>query len=573
MQKKIEYKKDFWYNEFNSIKIKEEETVMVKSKVVTSLDKIFLKDNIDDLNEVRKIRVLKGERISYQIVLASDKYQKYEFNYEIKSKFSNIKINRVGFVPSECPVYERKIDEHYITTEPGLFPDVLYPVKTHDLITVYEDTNTILWITIDVMPNIDKGIYPVELHLYNDKTEKNILINIEVEDIILPASDLIYTDWLHTDCIASYYEVEIFSAKYWELVELFMKAAVRTGVNTIYTPIITPPLDTEIGGERPTVQLVDIEYKNDKYYFEFEKLEKWIELAKKNNIKYFEMAHLFTQWGAESTPKIVVKENGKEIKKFGWHVKANAPEYEEFLSQFLPSLVKEIERLGIKQNVFFHISDEPSKERENDLANYMYAKELVGKYLKDFKIIDALSNIDFYKNGVIENPIPGTDEIEPFLEENIEERWCYYCCGQTQDVSNRFIAMPSYRTRILGVQLYLYDMIGFLHWGFNFYYSFLSREKINPFVTTDGIRAYPSGDPFCVYPGKDEVLESIRSVVFYEGLQDRSMLKLLEDKIGKKKTKEFVNELAGETITFKSYPHTKEFIYLLKEKIIEELKK
>ncbi len=544
---------------------------MLKSKIVTSLDKIFLKDNIDELKEINTIRALKGERISYQIVLASDKYQKYELKYKINSKLENIKISKVGFVPSECPVFEKRLDENYITTKPGLFPDVLYPLKANDLITIYEYTNTTLWITIDIPNDINKGNYNVEIELYNNEIKENLVITIKVEDILLPANDLIYTDWLHTDCISSYYNVEVFSDKYWDLVEMFIKSAVRMGVNTILTPIITPPLDTEVGGERPTVQLVDIEYKSGNYSFNFDNLEKWIKIATRNGIKYFEMAHLFTQWGAEFTPKIVVKEDGKLIKKFGWHIKAKDPKYEEFLSQFLPSLTNELERLDLKQNVFFHISDEPSHERESDFTNYTYAKQLVSKYLKGYKIIDALSNIDFYKKGLIENPIPATDAIEPFLIENIKERWCYYCCGQTQDVSNRFMAMPSYRNRILGVQLYLYDMVGFLHWGFNFYYSYLSKEKINPFMTTDAKQAFPSGDSFCVYPGENEVYESIRSVVFYEGLQDRMLLKLLENKIGKEEAKKLVNSLFNTNITFKEYPHTKEFFTLLKDEIIDRL--
>ena len=37
--------------------------------------------------------------------------------------------------------------------------------------------------------------------------------------------------------------------------------------------------------------------------------------------------------------------------------------------------------------------------------------------------------------------------------------------------TNRFIAMPSGRNRVGGFLLYKYGINGFLHWGFNFYYS------------------------------------------------------------------------------------------------------
>lgn len=546
---------------------------MLKIKRITSLEKIFLKENIENIKEITGSKAFKGERISYQIVLKSENYEKFELRYKIKSDFNKITIRRVGYVPSECPVYEQKYDDYYLTKEPGLFPDVLYSLKDNEIINVYEYTNTVLWITVDIPNEINKGNYSIEIELYNNEMNEKVKFDIEVLDYTLPNNNLIYSQWFHTDCIASYYDVEIFSEEHWKLIDLFMKTASRTGINLLYTPIITPALDTFIGGERPTVQLVEIEYNNGKYNFEYSKLERWVKLAQKNRINNFEMAHLFTQWGAEATPKIVVKEDGKEIKKFGWHISSRDNEYAKFLNSFIPSLFQELKKIGIEKNTYFHISDEPSNKRENDFENYIYAKSIVNELLKDYKIIDALSDIDFYKKGLIKYPIPATNKIIPFLSENLEERWCYYCCSQGKDVSNRFMAMPSYRTRILGVQLYLYDMVGFLHWGYNFYYSQFSKEKIDPFKVTDAKQAFPSGDAFSVYPGKEEAFESIRSVVFYEGLQDRMMLKLLETKIGKEKTKELVNNIVGDKITFEKYPHNDEFFSILKEKIIEMLNK
>ena len=63
--------------------------------------------------------------------------------------------------------------------------------------------------------------------------------------------------------------------------------------------------------------------------------------------------------------------------------------------------------------------------------------------------------------------------------------WTYYCTGQYYEVSNRFMSMPSARNRIYGVQLYKYDIVGILHWGYNFYNSQFSIEHINPYEVTD----------------------------------------------------------------------------------------
>ena len=86
----------------------------------------------------------------------------------------------------------------------------------------------------------------------------------------------------------------------------------------ILTPLFTPPLDTEVGGERPTVQLVKVIQQNDQYSFHFTLLDRWIDLCLQCGIKYFEMTHLFTQWGAKYAPKIMAEVNGVETRIFGW---------------------------------------------------------------------------------------------------------------------------------------------------------------------------------------------------------------------------------------------------------------
>ena len=88
--------------------------------------------------------------------------------------------------------------------------------------------------------------------------------------------------------------------------------------------------------------------------------------------------------------------------------------------------------------------------------------------------------------------------------------------------------MPSLRTRILGMQLYLNNCIGFLQWGYNFYYSQLSKTKINPFLITDAGGAFPSGDAFIVYPGSEGPLLSLRYEMLLNAFQDYSLLTLVE---------------------------------------------
>jgi len=530
---------------------------MIRAKIISSLEKVRLINKLEDFEEVKVLKAARGERISFQVV-AEDPPSKEApramgLHLALRSKLSKyIKGFFVGQVPMALPAYLERCSGEYLTKEPGLIPDVLYPLKKQKYYTqTYSLVN--FWYTGELPEDLAPGKYPVCITLkgVKDGVNAKVRVVIEVADAVLPKSDLRFTQWFHCDCIATHFGVKMQSEKHWKLIEKFIETAAHTGINMLLTPIFTPPLDTAIDSYRKTMQLVDITKDGDAYSFGFEKLERWVSLCKKYGITYFEMAHLFTQWGACATPKIEALVDGKPTRIFGWDVPSDSPEYAAFLKQFLPALLTELDRLGIRENCYFHISDEPNISPDRpDFINYGKAKELVKPLLKGCKIMDALSNVEFFDNGLVEFPVPSTDHAAAFLERDIEERWCYYCCSQGKLVANRFMSMPSYRNRVTGLQLYMNDTVGFLHWGYNFYYSRHSEFVIDPYLVTDAVHAFPSGDSFSVYPYENGAIESLRAVVFYEGLQDRMLLKALEEKIGKEAVKKTVREIAGRDVPF-----------------------
>lgn len=531
-----------------------------KTGQVSSLQRVFL-DGRCDLTEHNCDSVLKGERYSYQIAYKSS--EKFFAEIVIDSPLSQfITVRSVGNVPSELPVYESDC-EFCERNEPGLFPDVLFPIENNRVL-IKRQNYYALWITVDLPKDTDAGDYEIKIKLKKDgETISENIFGLHVINAVLPEQKLIYTQWFHSDSIANYYKIPVFCEKFWALVESFIKAAVHTGVNMLLTPVFTPPLDTEIGGERLTVQLVDVKLENGKYSFGFDRFIRWVRLAQKCGIKYFEISHLFSQWGAKYTPKIVAEVNGSQKRIFGWETSADSIEYAEFLSAFIPQLIKVIRSLGIEKSTFFHISDEPN---EDQIESYSMAKRTVAPLLEDFPIIDALSDYSFYESGIINNPIPCTNDIESFIEKGFPHPWTYYCCGQGGKLSNRFFGMPLSTTRIIGFQLFKYGIEGFLQWGFNFYNSQYSLRSIDPFAVTDADSAFPSGDSFTVYPGKSGAIESVRSEVFFQALQDMRALTLLCDRIGKKRTIAAVEADFG-IITFFDYPRGTEKMLNLRKSV------
>ena len=531
-----------------------------KTGQVSSLQRVFL-DGRCDLTEHNCGSVLKGERYSYQIVYKSS--EKFFAEIVIDSPLSQfITVRSVGNVPSELPVYESDC-EFCERNEPGLFPDVLFPIENNRVL-IKRQNYYALWITVDLPKDTDAGDYEIKIKLKKDgETISENIFGLHVINAVLPEQKLIYTQWFHSDSIANYYKIPVFCEEFWTLVESFIKAAVHTGVNMLLTPVFTPPLDTEIGGERLTVQLVDVKLENGKYLFGFDRFIRWVRLAQKCGIKYFEISHLFSQWGAKYTPKIVAEVNGSQKRFFGWETSADSIEYAEFLSAFIPQLIKVIRSLGIEKSTFFHISDEPN---EDQIESYSMAKSTVAPLLEDFPIIDALSDYSFYESGIINNPIPCTNDIESFIEKGFPHPWTYYCCGQGGKLSNRFFGMPLSTTRIIGFQLFKYGIEGFLQWGFNFYNSQYSLRSIDLFAVTDADSAFPSGDSFTVYPGKSGAIESVRSEVFFQALQDMRALTLLCDRIGKKRTIAAVEADFG-IITFFDYPRGTEKMLNLRKSV------
>lgn len=532
-----------------------------KFKIVSPLEKIFPNSD-DNFSEFGSFSMLKNEKKSFQLIFMAEKGEKIEFSVESELE-SKMKFSLVKLIPAK-KIKPDKFDDYYISDDRHEFPDLLIPLKEHSFTAEYSGLNCV-WVMLS--GNIDAGVYKSKFACGSDSAE----IITEVIDAELPEQELIYTNWFHTDCLMSYYGFEAFSPEYWQCTENFLRRATEYGMNCVLTPLFTLPLDTQVGGQRPTVQLVDVTVTGkNQYKFSFEKLDTWIEMCERCGVKYFEMSHLFTQWGAKHAPKIIAVKGGKEKKIFGWLTVASGKKYSQFLEQFAGALKDYINKKGIKERCIFHVSDEPSKRQ---LRVYSKAAAIIHKNFSDFKVIDTLSDFSFYKNGIVKTPIPSTDHIEPFIGK-VPELWAYYCGVQGEKyVSNRFFNMPSARTRIIGFQLYKFDVKGFLHWGYNFYYTRYSRRLVDPFKESDAGGNFCSGDSYMVYPGKNyEPLDSLRLYVFYDGFQDMLALKLLEKLAGREKVMEVLEDGLQKPLTFSEYPHSDEWILKTREKINSKIK-
>lgn len=456
-----------------------------------------------------------------------------------------VSAHAVDLVPVPVAVSARS-DERYDHTGPALLPDVLRPLASGEGVQLAQQQWRALWFTVRADDTAGDHTVTVRLHTeFSGEEIGTVTMPVRVVDVELPESPIVVTQWFHVDGLAQHYDTEPYSPYGWELIERFARAAVESGSTSLLTPIHTPPLDTAVGTRRLPVGLVGVRRTDDGYDFDMARFIQWLAMCRRVGVRELEMAHLFSQWGGLCAPAIDDVE-GREL--FGWHTDSLGDDYQEFLGHYIPAVRKVLDQHW-DGTVFWHLTDEPHGDHAE---RYGKLKESVAPLLQDCLITDALSNIELWSSGLVDPPIVATDHAQPFVDSGLQDPWLYYCTSQSQGVANRFIAMPSYRNRVLGQQLFRYGASGFLHWGFNFWNAQLSRGPVDPFTDTTSGNGFQGGDAFVVYPGDGGVpWESIRFRVFREAMDDVAVFTALAERQGREAT---VTQLGLDDLTLVDYP-------------------
>ena len=486
----------------------------------------------------RKAHVLyaaRGERVSFQVCVLNGKDRPCEVSVDARSVLP-LTVRRVGCVPvphHNTGVPEPEMDG--VGHIPGFVPDPLFPESNG---TAAPREITSFWVTVDVPRACRGGAKGIMVAIKVDgKKKAHLAATVKVSRVVLaPRRNFRVTHWFYADALCDWYGVEPFGKDFWPLCERYMKNYAAHGCDTIYVPVFTPPLD---GVKRPTQLLRVNRISGDAYSFDWRDVTRWIRLAKKCGIKYFEWTHFFTQWGCARAIRIYEKRNGDDRLLWPPSVTATSRTYRAFLSCFLPALKRFLEKEKLLNKSFFHVSDEP--HGGDHLANYRKARCMLKELAPWMKVMDALSEIRFGREKITDMPISSIRTTKQFLDEGIP-CWTYFCCGPRGKFLNRLLDTPLAKIRMAGWLFYRFGVKGFLHWGYNYWYPRQTRQIIDPFRVTDGL-AWPGwayGDTSVVYPGAEGPIDSIRWEVFAESLQDYRLLQTLSvDRRGLSELKDF----------------------------------
>ena len=500
---------------------------------VASTEKIYLRGDPRPLGG--PVLLFRGDVAHLSLALKSDTwYLNGSLRITGGPAARAIGIQRIGFVPAIHDVPPDG-DDYYEPSPEKLYPDVLEPVDP-SRIHSQPGYNQGFHLTLRDSDKIPLGDSRVTVTFcVNGEARAKTSFTVRKLDAALPPQRCIYTSWMHYDGIAARHNVRLFTREFYRVFGSYLDAAVYSGQTMLLVPIFTPALDTEPGRERRTAQLLDIrEDAEGNFRFDFSAFRKFVAFARAHGIGQLEMPPLFTQWGAEHAPKILVRgEDGRLRRRFGWKTDALSEDYRRFLTALLPALVAEVRAMGLEEETFFHVSDEPHKE---DVERWHACKDLITPHLGNCRTLDACSDIEYAGKNEREYSVACEHKIKPFIEAGCRPLCTYFCCNpRFGNFPNRFMMQPLPRLIVLGASLWRYDIDLFLQWGFNFYNSFLSRREISPYGNTDCDTLYLSGDAFIVYPnyaGRSANM-SLRLVAMREMWRFSRILYALEEKIGR----------------------------------------
>lgn len=469
---------------------------------------------------ILRLVMARGERISFQICCRpadTDRVTEVSAHVDGPDGIS-ARVRRVGCVP--VPHHNTQIPRDALDGVgyiPGYVPDPLFD-ETTATVSPYETQS--FWVTLEAGREMTPGVHQLKASIEVDEERFGMEVLVEISEVVIERrKDFPVTHWFYADAICDWYGLEPWSDEFWAMCDKYMAEFARLGSDLLLTPAFTPPLD---GVKRPT-QLLKIERDGDGYKFDWSNVDKWVAMAQKHGIDKFEWPHLFTQWGVEHAVRVYEGYGFDEQLLWPADTGATSDVYRNFLVQYLGELKAFLEERGLLEKSYFHISDEPHGPEH--LENYRKARAMVRDIAPWVKTMDALSEIEYGRQGLTDFPIPKTSMTKQYCDEGIAT-WTYYCCWPRDRNVNRFLDTPLANTRGLGWLCYRFRVMGFLQWGFNYWYECQTRNLIDPFTVTNGQR-YPNwayGDTFLVYPGENGPISSIRAEVFAESLQDLALL-------------------------------------------------
>ena len=193
--------------------------IKYQMKVLSSLEKVFPDEEPVYRPECVKLSGLWGETISYQVAYTGNHFMRERVDVKVVSPIADhVRLRTVEQVPVGRAT-NGIVDDNYLKTSSGLYPDLLKDIKDNKVIIRSSQWSS-LWVDVKLTDEIPAGDYEIEIQLVKEEQVIcSAVRKITVIGVTLPKQTIMHTEWFHADCLADYYHVEVFSEEHWKLLE------------------------------------------------------------------------------------------------------------------------------------------------------------------------------------------------------------------------------------------------------------------------------------------------------------------------------------------------------------------
>jgi Glycoside hydrolase 123, catalytic domain len=486
----------------------------------TSLKRVFPKSPVG--RKTLELLAARNGRVSFQACFRNGSNHPFEVECKILgAEDLKPQVRFVGLLPMMhlTPNTDTKEIEG-LDFLPGLVPDPLWP-KTKAQGDPSESRS--FWVTLHIPADAKPGVREFNVQFnYDGNKQVTLPIQIEVSSLVVqPRHDFEVTHWWRGEATWDYYKTGMFDERWWKITRDQLADMLDHGSDVVYAPIFFNRRETF---KRPCQLLIVNETKPGHYEFDWSQVKRFTDMCKEIGFRKFEWSHIWIYWGVKNPIRVYTKKDDAYVMLWPPDTGATSDTYVNFLKQFLPEFHTFLENEKILEDSYFHLSDEPGSAEQ--VENYRKARKVLRDLAPWMKVMDALSDVRYGKEGLTDMPVPSVGAAQAYLDAKIPH-WVYYCCNPQGPWLNRFMDTPLPKVRMSGWLFYRLHAEGFLHWGFNYWHKLEREELTDPFNDASAA-LYPNipyGDPFMIYPGPDEKpIDSLRWEVFSESLQDYAIL-------------------------------------------------
>ena len=153
---------------------------MIRTKLISSLDKCFIDSNYDEFAEIKSINIYKNTDAVFQLIAYNEeeaRVARMVGKIEVEGDLAEfVKVRSVECIPNYVPIeptpkYAAELDPDYIRNEPGLYPDLLLPLHHTNAVTVLNQQIHPVWIDVKNDGSFAPGEHTLKFKLYNQYGE------------------------------------------------------------------------------------------------------------------------------------------------------------------------------------------------------------------------------------------------------------------------------------------------------------------------------------------------------------------------------------------------------------------